>query len=265
MTVTIQEVIDRIREPAAERANPTVDGLRFGEPDTIVRGIAVSFMPTVSAIERSIAMGANLLIAHEGVYYSHQERAEGLRPNGVYERKRRLIEESGLAIYRCHDDVHRYVPDGITWGLIEALGWEDRVRENRPAASLLTIPAMTVGEAASYVKERLGLPFVRVVGDRSMSCERVGILVGYRGGGATVIPLLESDEAELIITGEGPEWEAPEYIRDSASLGQRKALIVIGHAESESPGMAWLCRRLQEAFPRLSVRFLADKPVFDLI
>lgn len=266
MNPTIRMVLDELMAPVqSAMPEPTVDVLLTGSPDRIVSGIAVAFMPSQPVIEQAIDMGANLLIAHEGLYYSHSSHTDHLEADSVYRAKRRLIEQSGLAIYRFHDGIHRYHPDGITLGLIQALGWDNQVAEHRAAASLLALPRQTVADIAEHVKRRLGLPWVRAIGDPAMLCERVGITVGYRGGGGISIPLFSADGADLVIAGEGPEWETPEYVRDAISQGRGQALIVLGHAASEEPGMAALAARLQACYPGLPVRFLKNTPLFQLI
>lgn len=266
MNPTIQMVLDHIHEPiAAEMPDPTVDRLLSGDPDTAVTGIAVAFMPSQAVIEQAVGIGANLLIAHEGLYYRHAGATGRLEADPVFQAKRQRIERFGLAIYRFHDGIHRYRPDGITIGLIRALGWENQVTEHRDAASLLKIPRQTAAAIAEHVKNRLAIPFVRVVGDPDTPCERVGIAVGYRGGGETAIPLFGTDGADLVIAGEGPEWETPEYVRDAVRQGRRQALIVIGHAASEEPGMKALALMLQARYPGLPVRYLQDSPLFHWI
>jgi putative NIF3 family GTP cyclohydrolase 1 type 2 len=115
------------------------------------------------------------------------------------------------------------------------------------------------------VKRRLGLSVVRVSGDLDAPCRRIGLLVGYRGGGANAIPLFEQERLDLVICGEGPEWETPEYVRDAARQGRARALIVLGHAESEAAGMRLLARRLAAAFPHIPVRCADEEPVFTWI
>jgi putative NIF3 family GTP cyclohydrolase 1 type 2 len=150
-------------------------------------------------------------------------------------------------------------------GLVQALGWQSYVEENQPAATILTIPAMTAKETAEYVKSRLGIHFVRTAGDLSATCTRVGLLAGYRGGGALSIPLFEKENLDLIISGEGPEWETPEYVRDAEYQGKNKALIVLGHAESEEPGMKYLAEWMRSIFPAIPVHFIPEKQVFQII
>ena len=57
----------------------------------------------------------------------------------------------------------------------------------------------------------------------------------------------------MAITGEGPEWETPEYVRDALAQGKKRALIALGHGESEQPGMKYLAAILRERFPGLAV------------
>lgn len=264
MMVTIQDILNKLMEPV-DRLESTVDTLKSGNPLEEVKGIATTFMATQHVIKQTIARGANLLITHEGTFFSHLDSTEMLGNDSVYREKQRLIEESGIAIYRFHDYWHRYKPDGIMAGLIQALGWQSYITENQPAAAILTVPTMTVKEIAAYAKSKLGISFVRVVGDLSMSCKRVGLLAGYRGGGAMSIPLFENENLDLIISGEGPEWETPEYVRDAVYQGRKKALIVLGHAESEEPGMKYLAEWMGTMFPNIPVQFIPDKQVFQLV
>lgn len=94
MTITIQTVLDRLLEPVEELQN-TVDTLKSGDPSMEVKGIATAFMPTQRVIEKAISMGANLLISHEGLFYSHHDNTDSLKNDPVYDEKRKLIQASG--------------------------------------------------------------------------------------------------------------------------------------------------------------------------
>jgi putative NIF3 family GTP cyclohydrolase 1 type 2 len=67
MPITVQDILDKLMEPVHKIQN-TVDTLKAGEPATEVKGIATAFMATHQVIEQTIALGANLLITHEGIY-----------------------------------------------------------------------------------------------------------------------------------------------------------------------------------------------------
>src|SRR5690554_5940020 len=99
MGVTIQEVIDRLTELGADKG---VDGLLFGDPEAPVSGIVTAFSATHRVLRRSIALNANLVISHEGIFYSHRNGQTLPEADSVRRDKERLIEEAGLAVYRCH-------------------------------------------------------------------------------------------------------------------------------------------------------------------
>lgn len=263
MAIRVQDVLNQLIEPVG-RLEVSVDTLKSGDPSMEVKGIATTFMATHDVIQKAIEKGVNLLITHEGTFYHHHDQIGHLVDDSVYQAKRKLIEDSGIAIFRFHDYWHRYRPDGIMTGLIQSLEWAPFVTENSPAASLLTIPPVTVKELALYVKNKLGISFVRVAGDGSMICTRIGLLAGYRGGGGMAIPLFQ-EEVDVVIAGEGPEWETPEYVRDAVHQGRKKAFIALGHAESEEPGMKYLAEMLAALYPNLPVHFISEKQVFQVM
>ncbi|RUS45719.1 Nif3-like dinuclear metal center hexameric protein [Cohnella sp. AR92] len=258
---TIGEVIEQLRG-SAPPIEGSVDVLETGHQDTEVTGIATAFMATQSIVERAAELGANLLISHEGIYYSHRMPSGPLPSDPVYQTKSAWIDHAGLAIYRHHDYCHRSEPDLIMTGLLHSLGWEEYVEEMLPTAAVLRIPEAKASDIAVQVRERLDIPFVRLAGDADMACRRVGVLVGYRGGGDNAIPLFREKGLDLILAGEGPEWETPEYARDSAYQGVSRSFLLLGHAESEEPGMRLLADRLQSLYPYLPVRFLKGEPAF---
>ncbi|OAS15732.1 Nif3-like dinuclear metal center hexameric protein [Paenibacillus oryzisoli] len=264
MRVNIQTVINRLISPIA-KLEQTVDTLKFGHPDTEVTSIVVAFMPTQSVIEQAIQRGANLIIAHEGPFFSHHDDTVLRKDDPVYEEKRRLLESSGIALFRFHDYLHRYTPDGVMEGLLQKLDWMPYVQKHQPAYSILQIPTATLSQIAEHVKRRLGITFVRSHGDRELSCSTIGLLAGYRGGGQNAIPLFEKEELDLVMYGEGPEWETPEYVRDAVYQGRHKALIVLGHAESEEPGMELLANKLTSMYPEVPIHYVKERPIFNIL
>jgi putative NIF3 family GTP cyclohydrolase 1 type 2 len=264
MPLTIQNVIDELCS-SVPTINNTVDILMAGLPVTEVRGIAVSFMPTQQVIEKAITKGANLLITHEPLSYSHRHDDKLVENDQVFLKKQQVIENSGMAIFRYHDYCHQKQPDIIMTGLLAALEWEANLVELLPIAAVLAFSSMTVSDVAAHVKQKLGMPFLRITGDLSTPCSRAGILVGYRGGASTAIPLMREHNLDLLIVGEGPEWETPEYIRDAAQQGANKALLTLGHAESEEPGMRALSEELRQKYPDVPIEFIPTSPIFQIV
>ncbi|WP_163193451.1 Nif3-like dinuclear metal center hexameric protein [Clostridium thermarum] len=263
MRITVQNVIDALTNPPI-LMNSTVDHLLFGDPTARVTGVAVTFLATQEVIEKSKASGLNMIVSHEGIFYSHWGKTDGLKNDEIYLQKLHTIQDYGISVFRYHDYIHRFMPDGITSGLLQCLGWKKYEVENLPAASIVEIPPTTLDEVIKHVKERLGIKYLRFMGDLSSRCSRVGILVGYRGGGELVVPLFTEKNLDMVIYGEGPEWETPEYIRDAVYQKRQKSLLVLGHAESEMPGMKYLADSLQNKFPEIPVHFIPQGPVFQI-
>lgn len=271
MVITIQNVMTRLTESIGPIEN-TVDTLLFGDPLRKVEGIAVTFMPTYETLQSAVERGNNVVIAHEGPFYYHRGQLDALEGDSVYAAKMKLIEESGVAILRFHDHMHRHDPDDIVAGLLKELGWENCVDTISSLAGVLpihvsplNIPAMTLREVVQHVKEALCVPTVRVVGELSMPCSRVGLLPGYCGGGHLAIPYFQQADLDVLIVGEGPEWETPEYVRDAISLGLSRALIVVGHAASEEAGMKHLAARMKTMFPGVPIEFLENPQLFQFV
>jgi putative NIF3 family GTP cyclohydrolase 1 type 2 len=88
-----------------------------------------------------------------------------------------------------------------------------------------------------------------------MPCAKVGILVGACGG-EMHLQTFKEFELDVLVCGEIHEWETSEYVRDALQLGQRKALIVIGHAPSEEAGMQEVIPWLQARVPDVPITFI---------
>ena len=258
----VRDIIEHLTTPKLDMPE-TVDGLLYGNPDEPVTGIGTTHVATQETVERARAMGINFLVTHEGIFFMHRGSHPGIESDPVWQDKDRAIRESGMSIFRDHDHIHRYQPDLITIGLLERLGWAGYETTRHPAMSIVEIPEITVRALAEHVKERLGLRALRFVGDDAQTIRRITLFVGFRGNGT--MPLMLRDPVDAVLYGEGFEWEAPEYFRDAVWQGKRKALFVLGHAESEMPGMEALAKRLQEQFPDLPVRFLEQECTFRIL
>lgn len=265
MQLKVSDILTRLIGQRADESAGS-DGLKFGDPNEEVRGIVTAFMPTFEVLKQTAALGANVLIAHEGIFFSHNDSfSSKLVDDPVYLEKLQFIQDNRLHVIRYHDNAHLEQPDLITNGLIDALDWQHFLIKHTQIAATMKISPATVKEIADHIKGKLGVKYVRVVGDLDMICSRVGITVGYRGGGMLSLPLFKEEELDLILCGEGPEWETPEYVRDAVCQGRTKALIILGHAESEDPGMKALAVNLQQQFLDIPVNHLSNEPMFKVI
>ncbi|MEM6349060.1 MAG: Nif3-like dinuclear metal center hexameric protein [Bacteroidota bacterium] len=249
-TLTIAQVIDQIiaQIPDGKREG-SVDVIKIGDPNWTVKGIATTFMATVPVIEKAAATGANLIITHEPTFYNHLDETDWLADDPVYLHKKALLEKHQIAVWRFHDYWHRYRPDGILTGFLQKVGWE---AQKDPGNDLICqIEAQSLQSLASGLAERLNLSRTFFIGDPNLSCSRVGVMPGSWGKDPH-IELLRKD-IEVLIIGECNEWETSEYVRDASAAGLKKGLIILGHAASEEPGMAYCRDWLMEMFPKLEI------------
>jgi len=253
--LTIQDAIDRVLTAAAVPPIPeTVDTVKIGDPTRPLTGVVTTFLATSAVIARAAELGANLIITHEPTFYNHPDTTDWLQDDAVYQAKCRLIDSHGIVIWRFHDYWHRTRPDGIITGVLTQLGWEQDPLEHHP--SIASITPTSLAALAVYLKQQLGATTVRVAGPDSMICRRIGMLVGASGGKSHIMTL-GRDDVDAIICGEINEWETSEYVRDALFFGRTKGLIIVGHANSEEDGMAYLSTWLRPHVPGITITHVA--------
>lgn len=258
--ITIQQVIDAIIKtiPGAPFAT-TVDTVKSGNASAIVSGIVTASFATAEVIEKAIGLKANFIIVHEPTYYNHLDDTEWLQQNEVYQYKRALLEKHGIVVWRFHDYWHAHRPDGVLTGVLKSLDWEKFSDPDKQ--HILMVPGMNFGNIITHVKNKLKIPRVKTIGDLSWRCEKIALLPGAFGG-RRQIEVLQNEKPDLLMIGELQEWETSEYIRDAQYKGDKTALLVMGHAVSEEPGMEWLVQWLQPMFPKIKITHIPSKSPF---
>ncbi len=260
--LTARDVIERIKKNVGVPwRTDTVDTFKAGNPDAPVTGIAVTMMATLDVLERAAASGKNLIITHEPTFYNHLDKTDDLKRQNdpVLAAKQAFIEKHGLVIWRFHDHWHARKPDGILLGMTHALGWEKF--QNPANEHLFTMPETTLDNLAEYIKSRLGIRALRVVGDPKMNITKVAFLPGAAGS-ARQIELLERDDVDALLIGETPEWETVEYVADAVTEHKRKALVILGHIPSEQAGMEECAGWLKSFITEVPVEFVSASEPF---
>lgn len=258
---TVRQVIDRIlADIPGPRRDPTVDTLKIGSPDLVVTGIVTTFLATVPVIERAAELGANLIIPHEPLFFNHLDEVDWLSEDPVYQRKRRLLEEKGIAVWRFHDHWHQWEPDPFPQALGEDLGFA------RPtdAEGVYEIPETSLQDLARTAKEKLRLPAVRLVGNPELRCRRVGVMRGAWDS-RMQMRFLAEQPIDVLLIGETNEWETNVWVEDARALGLQKALLILGHSDSEEPGMRVLVPWLEQRLPGLPVHHVPTPQMFHYV
>lgn len=252
---TVREIIDMIlKDIPGAPFKETVDTLKSGSETQVVTGIVTTMFATVAVIEEAAKRKANFIIAHEPTFYNHLDDTNWVAQNEVVKQKQELLKKHNITVWRFHDYWHTHRPDGIGYGVLKDAGW---LQYYKPGEMILKIPPASLQDVIAKLKQSLGIGQLRVIGDLSQTCERIALLPGAAGGQRQVA-IVEKEKPDVLIVGEVHEWETAEYIRDARQLGAKTALIVLGHSQSEEPGMEYLVEWLQPKLPGLPVTHIAS-------
>lgn len=249
----IREALDRLRACHAEAGDyaaidpaKTCDGIKFGDPDRELTGIAVTCAPTYEVIKQAAALSCNLIICHEPTFYSHADTTDWMEDNPVYQVKARQLSEQGIVVYRDHDALHAHNPDGIYTGVMKELGWEPYRADTGRRPMLYELPPRPVSQLADELKDALGMRTVRLIGCTGGVVSKVA----YIGGGNLSLDDTNTKrmmgETEVMIAGELIDWTVMSFVHDAATMGQQKTIIQLGHFNSEALGMKYTAKRLEK-------------------
>jgi putative NIF3 family GTP cyclohydrolase 1 type 2 len=257
---TAADIIARIKQKAGvEQPSPTVDTFKAGDPQTRVKGIAVTMMATLDVLKRAVTAGDNLIITHEPTFYSHRDTLGVLEneKDSVFAEKQRFIREHGLVIWRFHDTPHTMKPDMIADGIVHALGW-DSVRRK---PNVFVLPPTALGLIGTTAASKLGARAVRISGDPAARVSKIVMTYGFPGF-ATNRHLIQSERPDAVIIGEDHEWETIEYVADAINEGRIKGMIVLGHIASEQAGMNQAAIWMRGFIPEVPVEFIPTEDPF---
>lgn len=273
----IQEVIDQVIQKCnMDPIENTCDIIVEGNPDGEINGIVTTFMATVDVIKKAVSIGANFIITHEPTYFTAADRRDWLIKDPVYLQKKKLIDEAGICIWRFHDHMHGAYQDLIFDGMREEFGWQNcRFEEDRnyfagfynPHESCFHIEPTTVEKLSLFLKEKLNMEVIQVIGNRNAKCENIGLALGGASIGVGIdesfpMQFMEMNGLDTLLCGDITEWTLCAYARDAVQLNLNKSLIIIGHERSEEAGMKYLPEWIKSITGNIPVTFIDSKEPF---
>jgi len=236
-----------IREYFISRADwvnreTTVDTFKFGDPDVAVRSVGVTWMLTMDAIDAAERLMVNFVVTHEPTFWTHRDVVDEVRDHPAYLAKVRRLEETGLTVMRLHDCWDWWPEIGIAASLAKRLGLT-LIETGGHNAKVYAVDAPTTLDVfARFVRDRLGMDAVQVMGDGAAPVARVGSCFGMSGGLARLGAYVDM-RPDVIVAGELINWQDVRYLQDN-----RLPLILTDHAASENPGMKSLAKFLTDTF-----------------
>ena len=275
----ITEVIDRVKkyhkgEIRGQKLDPatTKDQILYGNPDVECTGVVTTCFASSDVIRRAHAIGANLIISHEALFWNHGDHQDWLADNKTYIEKKKLLDDTGITVWRDHDYIHSGIPvngiyvDGIFHGVMKKLGWENYLACSPERPLQFDIAAMSAEELSKKLIHAFNLNEIRVIGARTGMIHKVGIVSHVFGPAERdnqILNEVEKNGYEAVLTMELTDFTLNEYVRDSAMLGMQKTIFAIGHFNLEEPGMEYMTSYLPEVIGEgLKVTFLQSADGF---
>lgn len=257
--IDIIQILKEYHAPVDEEH--TSDVVKFGNPDQECTGVITTVCATVEVIRKAAAVGANLIIVHEPLFYSDKDDQEWLKGSPVYEEKVRLLTEAHIVVWRDHDRLHGGSParedreymDLVFYGIMKELGWEEYCVGFHNKPLLYQVPETTAEVLAAELTAKLGLSGARIVGNpnarirKVFFCEHVTEMNhGGRDADREAILEIENGDFNAMIPFEIIDWTLSAYVRDAAQLGSDKVIIEMGHFNVEESAMKYMAKWLPE-------------------
>lgn len=240
----------------------TVDTFKSGDQSQEITGIAVAWMAYTETIKKAIDMNCNLFITHEPTYYNHFDNDPSVFRFKEAQRKKELIEDSGITILRCHD-LWDQIPDigipdswGDSFGFGKAVGCEGYFRVYHAGGRTV----QNISERIAHTVKKYGQEDIQLIGPKDKCIDYFVV------GTGAVTPLVEMmekyPEAEMFICSD----DGFVYWRDGAmALDFNIPVVIVNHPVTEFEGMKKLYTYLKNKYPGIPVHFLDQKCMYSKV
>lgn len=239
-----KEIFNYLIKNAFYKQESTCDGIIAGNSEKDVKKVVVCFKLTAELIQKAVQGNYDMIIAHEPTF------ATGDYPNptlSIDVKKWEMLTQSEIVVCRFHDYAHNYAFDYIHAGFLKGIGLHVEYKYERESLGVcryILKEELTVREMAKLIEEKVGVEFVRVVGDSDAVVKTVAL--GLGGVGLEQVNILMDPGCDLFITGEVDEVCTCQYINDACYFGEKKAIFLLGHCSSEYLGMRLLAEELNK-------------------
>lgn len=232
----------------------TRDQVLYGNTSKECLGVITTCWASVDVIKKAAKMGANLIIAHEAMFWNHGDETDWLESsnNETFKKKKELLKKYNIVVWRDHDHIHSGIPlkenvyvDGIFYGFAKELGWENYIVPDNGSLVSFDLPkSVSTLDISKMMIDKLNLDGARILGDPNTMVKRIDLPSHIWGDAKPLIVKADKEKFDLFITMEQIDFTLSEYIRDSSQLGLNKSIISIGHFNVEEAGMKYMTNYL---------------------
>ena len=245
LTTIVQHCDQILRTRDIGDYDGAVNGLQVENSGTVTR-IAATVDASLATVKLAIAVKADLLIVHHGLFWSPAHPWTGKRRELL-----RLLIENNLAVYSSHLPLDAHPKLGNNALLCATLG----LKNLKPFFSSHGQPIgfkshtrISRADLAQRLERATGAKPRILPGGKNL-CEKIGVVTGGAGGD---LKLAAAEGVDTFITGEGPHWT----YASAEELGMN--VFYGGHYATETFGVEALAAELAKKF-RLPWKFL-DHP-----
>ena len=223
------------------------EGVLYGDPKAEVKGVLLTWMATVPALQAAAQEGCNVVLCHERFYLCPGD----LRPQHAAwvpnQARLRAAAAGDLAVLRVHGSLDLIC---VYDDFAAALGLEDPT-PGTGWHKVFPVQETTVRELVERVKTTFHLPHVRVAGDMDKRVSCIGLPWGGLGLDSNIgyVQSVLELGADVLIAGEADEYGFT-FANDAGV-----PMIETGHSVSENLGVRNFADRLRQDFPGLKTVF----------
>jgi len=239
------------------------EGVQHGDADRSVERVVVCWMATCDALAFAGAQGAQLVLAHESLYYPYDAIVRSDNPIGWQDwqtnrQRRELLDSLELVLLRVHgslDEICIYDDFRRQLGLGDPLHVDGLAR-------VFGITPCCLDQLVQQVKEATGMSHLRVCAPNGL--DQIVRCVGLPWGGLGLFVNVQYQQrliemgCDVMIAGETDNYG----FRFSAECGI--PMIETGHEISENEGLKHFCEMLQTRFESLDILFYQCEPIWQM-
>lgn len=236
----------------------TRDKVLYGDTHKECTGIVTTIYASTNVIKKAHELGANLIIAHEALFWNRGDHREWLEEsqNKTYLAKKKMLDDYGITVWRFHDYIHSGIPvgddyiDGIFYGIAKQTGWDKAIISSDVSGAIyLECETTTPREVGKLLKEKWHLSGLKCIGNMDAKVNKIMVCghVSEGGDSNSLIKKVDENNINLLLPLELIDFTLSEYIKDSGQLGYDRAIIAAGHFNLEEPGMEFMVNWIDDA------------------